>query len=89
MHHATMDKKLGIIFEKLGFMETHFIDIREELTKKFEGKINSINEVMNITKIDMTNYIDKRIENLDFGPEKQAVVNKLVEDWDQHIDKFD
>ena len=84
-----MDKKLGIIFEKLGFMETHFIDIREELTKKFEGKINSINEVMNITKIDMTNYIDKRIEILDFGPEKQAVVNKLVEDWDQHIDKFD
>ena len=75
MHHSTTDKKLGTLFEKLGFMETHFIDVREELTKKFDDKINQINEIMSITKSDMTNYTDKRIEFLDYGPAKQKVVN--------------
>lgn len=36
--HATNDKSFGVLMEKMGYIETHFIDVRHELTKKFEDK---------------------------------------------------
>lgn len=57
-HHQQIDKKIGMVLEKLGFMETHFIDVREELTKKFNAKYQEIDESLAATKLELSEYTD-------------------------------
>jgi hypothetical protein len=47
-----------MVLEKLGFMETHFIDVREELTKKFNAKYQEIDESLAATKLELSEYTD-------------------------------
>lgn len=79
-----MEKKIGTVLEKLGFMETHFIDVREELSKKFDAKYSELSTVINIMKHDMGDYTDGRIEQLDYGLAQRNLVNRLTVEWPEH-----
>lgn len=49
-------------------METHFIDVREELSKKFNAKYQEINDQLASAKLELTEYTDSQIAELGFGP---------------------
>lgn len=39
-------------------METHFIDVREELKKNFNAKYQEIDESLAVTKLELSEYTD-------------------------------
>ena len=77
-----------MVFEKLGFMETHFIDVREELSKKFNAKYQEINDQLASAKLELTEYTDSQIAELGFGPAQINLVKMLTQEWQAHEQKF-
>ena len=53
--------------EKMGYVETHFIDVRHELTKKINEKIEHVDEQLTNMKSDYETYTDERFDSLNYG----------------------
>lgn len=44
VHLGELDKNAAMMLEKLGFLQTHFVDVREELNMKFDTTFKKVED---------------------------------------------
>jgi uncharacterized phage infection (PIP) family protein YhgE len=80
-HLCNLDKSNAMLLEKMSFMETHFIDVREDLTKRLNEQVTALTDKITRTREEIGQETSEAISALGYGDSERSLVGDLHKKW--------
>ena len=80
-HLGNLDKSNAMLLEKMSFMETHFIDVREDLNKRLNEQVLALSDKISRTREEISEETRESITALGYGDNERSLVSDLRQKW--------
>jgi hypothetical protein len=80
-HLGNLDKSNAMLLEKMSFMETHFIDVREDLIKRLNEQVTALTDKITRTREEIGQETNDAISALGYGDNERSLVGDLHQKW--------